>query len=301
VTLALAPAWDWPRLRSLVLDAVSSPHSKRAYALALDQWFAWARQSAPEGFTKATVQRYRAHLEASGLAAATVNLRLSAVRRLAAEAADNGLLAPEAALAIARVKGAPRRGTRLGNWLTREQASELLAASVAEGLRALRDRALLCVLVGCGLRRAEAAALEVGQVQEREGRWVLADILGKGGRVRTAPMPSWAKVAVDQWTAAAGIQEGKLFRAVQGDRIAGQGITPQAVFLVVERFAKTIGVPFRPHDLRRTFAKLAYAGGSPLEQIQLALGHESIATTERYLGGKLNLSDAACDRLGIGG
>jgi site-specific recombinase XerC len=86
--LALAPAWDWPRLRSLVLDAVSSPHSKRAYALALDQWFAWARQSAPEGFTKASVQRYRAHLEASGLAAATVNLRLSAVRRLAAEAAD---------------------------------------------------------------------------------------------------------------------------------------------------------------------------------------------------------------------
>ena len=113
-------------------------------------------------------------------------------------------------------------------------------------------------------------------------------------------MPSWAKVAVDQWTAAAGIREGKLFRAVQGDHVAGQGITAQTVFLVVERFATAMGVPFRPHDLRRTFAKLAYAGGSPLEQIQLALGHESIATTERYLGGKLNLADAACDRLGIG-
>jgi integrase len=80
-------------------------------------------------------------------------------------------------------------------------------------------------------------------------------------------MPSWAKVAVDQWTAAAGIAKGKLFRAVQGDRVTGQGITPQTVFLVVERLAKGMAVPFRPHDLRRTFAKLAYAGGSPLEQI----------------------------------
>jgi integrase len=266
------------------LDAVTSPHSKRAYALALDQWFAWFCRSASEGFTKASVQRYRAHLESLGLAAATVNLRLSAVRRLAAEAADNGLVAPETALAIARVKGTPRRGARLGNWLTREQASDLLACSAGESLRALRDRALLCLLVGCGLRRAEAAALELAQVQAREGRWVLADILGKHGRLRTAPMPSWA-VAVDQWTAAAGIREGKLFRAVQGDRITGQGITPETIFLVVERFAKGMGVPFRPHDLRRTFAKLAYAGGSPLEQIQLALGHESIATTERYLGG----------------
>jgi integrase len=254
------------------MDAVSSPHSKRAYALALDQWFVWARQSAPEGFTKASVQRYRAHLEASGLAAATVNLRLSAVRRLAAEAADNGLLAAEAALAIARVKGTPRRGARLGHWLTREQASELLAASAGESLHARRDRALLCLLIGCGLRRAEAAALDVAQVQEREGRWVLADILGKRGRIRTAPMPPWAKVAVDQWTAPAGIAQGKLFRAVQGDRVTGQGITAQTVFLVVERFATAMGVPFRPHDLRRSFAKLAYAGGSPLEQIQLAPG-----------------------------
>jgi integrase len=61
-----------------------------------------------------------------------------------------------------------------------------------------------------------------------------------------------------------------------------------------------MGVPFRPHDLRRTFAKLAYAGGSPLEQIQLAVGHESIAPPNAYLAGKLNLADAACDRLGIG-
>jgi hypothetical protein len=106
---------------------------------------------------------------------------------------------------------APHCGARLGNWLTREQASDLLTASSAG--ESLRARALLCLLVGCGLGRAEAAALEVAQ--EREGRWVLADILGKRGRIRTAPMPSWAKVAVDQWTEASGVREGKLFRAVQ--------------------------------------------------------------------------------------
>ena len=79
----------------------------------------------------------------------------------------------------------------------------------------------------------------------------------------------------------------------------GDGITPQAVYLIVRGYAEQLGLPIAPHDLRRTFAQLAHRGRSPLEQIQLSLGHESILTTERYLGVRQSLTDAPCDRLGI--
>lgn len=291
---------DWDRVKSLVLDALPSPHSRRVYAKALDEFRLWAAQASADGFTKATVHRYRANLEALALAPSTINVRLTAVRKLAQEAADNGLLDPELASAIGRVKGAPQKGRRLGNWLSREQASNLLKDCQGESPKALRDRALRCVLVGCGLRRAEAATLTIEHIQQREGRWVILDLVGKRGRIRSVPMPAWAKAALDRWTAEAAIAEGPVFRAVdQAGRIVGQGMTAQAIFLIVRGYADRMGVSFAPHDLRRTFAKLAHRGGVALEQIQLSLGHDSILTTEKYLGIRQNLTDAPCDHLGL--
>jgi integrase len=252
------------------------------------------------GFGKALVQRYRSSLEEKGLAPSSINVQLAALRKLAMEAADNGLLDPAVASAISRVKGAAQKGRRIGRWLTREEASALLRDSGEEGLKAKRDRALLCLLVGAGLRREEIVSLEIGHVQQREGRWVIADLIGKRKRIRTVPIPGWAKVAIDQWTAAAGITEGRLFRAVdKAGRMTGESLSAQAVYLIVTDSAKKIGLELAPHDARRTFARLAHKGKVPIEQIQLALGHESIQTTERYLGVRQDLTDAPCDHLGI--
>ena len=111
---------------------------------------------------------YRLHLEGRGLAPGTVNLRLGAVRRLAYEAADCGLLSPDLAAGIRRVKGVKKIGVRLGNWLTAEQSQRLLQAPGGERLKEKRDRALLAVLLACGLRRHEAVELNFGHIQERE-------------------------------------------------------------------------------------------------------------------------------------
>src|SRR5262249_23741534 len=116
----------WHDLKSLVMNAVASPHSRRAYKIALDQFIMWCEREGGPPFTKATVQAFRAELEAAGLSAATINVRLSAIRRLAAEAVDNGLLDPDLAAGIGRVKGAKRLGVRLGNWLTLAEAQALL-------------------------------------------------------------------------------------------------------------------------------------------------------------------------------
>ena len=294
-----ASLWGWVRVRALVLASVSSPHSRRVYAKALDDLWAWSQHSAPGGFTRETVQRYRTYLESRGITASTVNLHLTVIRKLAREAALNGVLGQDAAAAIAEVKGTRQKGNRLGTWLHLEQTQALLKAPSGGSLRALRDRALLALLIGCGLRRGEIANLDFDRIQQREGRWVIVDLEGKGKRIRSVPMPAWAKAALDHWTTAAGITSGSLFRAISQKGEMGAGLPAQAVYLLVRDYARQAGLAVAPHDLRRTFAKLAHRGHSPIEQIQLSLGHGSILTTERYLGIRQNLTDAPCDHLGI--
>jgi site-specific recombinase XerD len=285
-----------------VLDSLTSPESKRAYGRAITEFLAWFQSERPAtGFTKATVQNYKARLSEKDLSASAINVKMTAIRRLAAEAADNGLMAPELAAGIGRVKGIKRDGVRTGNWLTVHQAEKLINAPNPETLKGKRDRALLAVLIGCGLRREETAGLTLEHVQQRDARWVIVDMKGKGGRVRTVPMPSWTKLALDEWITAVGFSAGRVFRPVnKGDNLAGDTMTAQSIFETVKKYAAEIGLKeIAPHDLRRTFAKLAHKGRAALEQIQLSLGHASIQTTERYLGVRQDLTDAPCDRLGL--
>jgi integrase len=168
------------------------------------------------------VLRYRMQLESRLLAAATINVRLAAVRRLAYEAADNGLLSPELVAGIRRVKGVPQLGRRVGNWLTAAEGAQLLGGGDRQTLRGKRDAAMISLLLGCGLRRSEVVALRVGDIQRRENRWAIVDLVGKAGHVRTVPIPSWVKDAVDAWTDAAGISGGRLFRAIRKNGAVGE-------------------------------------------------------------------------------
>ena len=146
------------------------------------------------------------------LAPATINVRLAAVRRLAYEAADSGLLSPELAAGIQRVKGAKKLGVRLGNWLTVDGCRRLLRAPDEQTLKGKRDRAVLAILLGCGLRRAEVAKLQIRDIQQREEHWAVVDLIGKGRHIRTVPVPDWVKATLDAWTQAAAITGGMLFR-----------------------------------------------------------------------------------------
>jgi integrase len=130
---------------------------------------------------------------------------------------------------------------------------------------------------------------------------VIVDLIGKGGRIPSVPMPSWTKAAIDAWISPAGITTGLIFRAVnKGGRITGDRMTAQSIFEAVRIYGAKIGVPeLAPHDLRRTFAKLAHKGRAAPEQIQLSLGHASITTTEADLGVRQDLTDAPCDHLGL--
>jgi site-specific recombinase XerD len=288
---------EWRRLKALVLDSVSSPITRRVYNLGLDEFIAWYGEEPRPGFTKAAVNAWRITLEARGLGSISINVRITAVRKLAVEATDNGLLAPELAAGITRVKGVASKGVRVGNWLSLQQAQKLLNAPNVSTKKGLRDRAMLATLLGCGLRRSEVAALTVKHTQQRDNRWCIVDLVGKHGRVRTIPMPTWVKVAIDAWTAAAGIVDGHVLRPLdRGGRVRGERLSEKVVWQLLQQYAAAAGVPgIAPHDLRRTCAKLCRAAGGELEQIQMLLGHASVQTTERYLGTKQDLVHAPND------
>jgi site-specific recombinase XerD len=200
------------------------------------------------------------------------------------------------------VKGVKQLGHRSGNWLSLEQSSEVLNRSQGDSLREKRDHAMLALLLGCGLRRSELVGLEISEVQTRQGHWAIVDLIGKGGHIRTVPIPQWVKHALDQWTWAAGITDGRIFRSVsKPGRVWGSGISQNVVWYVVKSCCEKAGLDrIAPHDLRRTCAKLCHTSGGELEQIQFLLGHASVQTTERYLGCKQNLGHPVNDRFSLG-
>ena len=292
---------DLEQSKAAVLNSLTSASGQRTYDHAIREFVAWYCSEPRLAFNRTVVLRYRIHLEQRHYAPATINLRLAAVRRVAYEAADAGLLSPELAAGIRRVKGVRRLGVRLGNWLTPEQGRRLLTLRPPATPRELRNHAMLAALLGCGLRRGELLALKLNWIQQREEHWVIADLVGKGGHVRTVPMPAWVKDAIDAWTTAAGITEGTVFRAISKvGRVWGDGMTAKVLWDVVRAAAAAAGIAkLAPHDLRRTCARLCHLAGGELDQIQFLLGHVSIQTTERYLGCKQKLRCAVNDRLGI--
>jgi site-specific recombinase XerD len=166
---------------NLVLDTVSE-RSRRDYGRALWDFIGWHRSTDQAGLNRAVVQAHIAYLKAEGVGEGSINQRLAAIRKLATEAADNGLLPESTAQAIRRIENIKRQGKKLGNWLTKEQASAMLSAPDPATLKGLRDRAILAVMLGAGLRREEVAGLTVEHLQQREGRWVILDLVGKHNR-----------------------------------------------------------------------------------------------------------------------
>ena len=292
---------DLEQSKSAVLNSLTSPSSQRSYDHAIREFIDWYCSEPRLACNKTVVTRYRISLEQANYASSTINLRLAAVRRLAYEAADCGLLSPDLAAGIRRVKGVKKHGMRIGNWLTAEQGKRLLDVFDQASLRGKCDYAMVAVLLGCGLRRAEVAELAVERLQQREEHWVIADMIGKGGHVRTVPVPAWVKAAVTNWITASGVSMGPIFRPInKAQRVGSSGFSPKVIWGLVKAGCSKCGLEnVAPHDLRRTCARLCHEAGGELEQIQFLLGHVSVQTTERYLGCKQRLRNAVNDSIGL--
>jgi integrase len=239
-------------LRRIFRNSLVSAHTKRAYIAAFNQFFALVAETG-HPVSRTLLMEYRAQMIDHGLSASTINVRLSAIRKLVCEARDNNLLDPVEAARILTVPGVPTRGVRLGNWLTPQEAKRLLAVPDRSSLIGKRAFAILSVLVYCALRREELARLEMRHIQKREGRWMIADLIGKRGRVRTVPIPGAAMAALDDWLAAAEIESGFLFRQLlRSGRVLASPIGAWSVWKTVVTAAAAAGIDHLGlHDLRR--------------------------------------------------
>lgn len=158
---------DLEQAKTAVLNGLTSASGQRTYDHAIREFVAWYCSEPRLAFNRTVVLRYRIHLEQRQYAPATINLRLAAVRRIAYEAADAGLLSPELAAGIRRVKGLRRVGVRIGNWLTAEQGRRLLEGDGRATLRGMRNYAMLALLIGCGLRRTQPLAPVCSHFRDR--------------------------------------------------------------------------------------------------------------------------------------
>src|SRR3974390_1254219 len=127
---------DLDHCKRAVLNSLGSPASRRVYEFAIDQFIAWYCSEPRLAFNRIVVMRYRIYLESRHLAPNTINQQLAAVRHLAHEAADSGLLSPELSAGISRVRGVKQLGFRSGNWLSADECSAVLRHAHGNTLRA---------------------------------------------------------------------------------------------------------------------------------------------------------------------
>ncbi len=279
---------DLEQSKATVLNSLSSESGQRTYDHAITEFVDWYCSEPRLTFNRTVVLRYRIYLEQQQYAPTTINLRLAAVRRVAFEAADAGLLSPELAAGIRRVKGVRRIGVRVGNGLTAEQGKRLLAGVERRSLRAR------------GIMRCSPCSSDAGY--DEASCWRCAWSPSSCARSTGSSPTFWVRPGTfvrfrsrggrrmrpTNGRRASGITEGALFRSIhRTDRVWGTGMTPKVLWEIVREAASRAGIEkLAPHGLRRTCARLCRLAGGELDQIQFLLGHVSIQTTERYLGCK---------------
>ena len=185
-----------------------APNTQQAYK----RWIAKFQASGYE-LTREGVSLWLQSLTASGQSGMSVNQAQAALKKLVNEAAEHHAVSFELARQVDSLKSRKHKGTRTGRWLTLDECKLLLGVVNRGTLAGKRDLAVLALLLGSGLRREEACGLEVGQLRTHEGKWYLANVKGKGARVRTVGIPAWAVGLVQDWLESAGISEGRILRS----------------------------------------------------------------------------------------
>jgi site-specific recombinase XerD len=299
-----APAESLERLIEMALATCPSKTTRRLYAVQLRKFVASGQPLNREG-----VALYLASERERGMGGSSITSIIAAIRKLVTEAAIRGAMSQDEANQIKSISVGRDPKTKAGLWLTIAQVRRLRSLPDRSEFWGKRDACLLSILVGCGLRRFEMAELTWDHYQERDGRPCLVDVIGKGRKARTLPVPTWAIKDVEAWREAChapqppntgpdAYQEDRRARDFQ--LVAG-GLKEDTIHKKVQMYGKRMKLNLAPHDLRRTLAQMMRRAGAPLEQIQATLGHDSLNTTMIYLGSCLELGKgkASVDTLNL--
>jgi integrase/recombinase XerD len=261
----------------LSLQARRSPRTVDAYRRDLKS-FGTFRDGAVADACVDELEAWLAGMRADGLAPTTIARRVSAVRAYFRHLILIGARAENPAASVQL----PRRPRTLPRALSPAETERLIDAAVGTTPRALRDRALVELLYGAGLRVSEATGLEKGSVALEER---IVRVLGKGGKERLVPLGRPAAEAVRRYLALGRPHLDRRYRPELFLNARGGALTRAGAFLILRRLAERAGLePARvhPHLLRHSFATHLLEGGADLRSVQEMLGHADLGTTERY-------------------
>jgi integrase/recombinase XerC len=270
-----APAVE--RLLAARVAHGDSPHTVRALRSDLGELCGFLAQQGlvPETCESETLRRWHARLAARRLGPASIARHLSSARALFGDLLRRGERADDPSLVLV----GPRRRRRLPDPVTASDCTLLLDGDWNDDLRSLRDRAVLELLYGCGLRASEVCGLDIASYDAVAGR---LRVIGKGDRERLIPVGEPAREALDAW-----LRNGRPHVAGAAGAlllsVRGRPLSPSDVRRTLERRARIVGVSARsPHALRHAYATHLLEGGAGLREIQELLGHASAATTQIY-------------------
>ena len=288
-TNSLPPYLSGKNPATIYLDSLGSPRSAITMKNCLDNvakmlgredvldcdWGSLRRQH---------IQYVMNKLKNKNIAPSTINLYLYAMKGVAREAFNNDVMPQLAYLKISIMKGMAYQRLPVGRSLTAYQCRKLLKICDDETLRGKRDKALLALMMGCGLRRAEVVGLKMEHWNAKESTFTF---IGKGNKQRKVYLPPDLEPILQSWFLARGKTEGTLFPAIyqgSGDPVFGsKNMLPSTVYRIVKRRATQAKIPkITPHDLRRTFASKMLEAGVDLFVLQQSMGHASLAITARY-------------------
>ena len=283
------------------LSACKNERTAAEYRRCLTEYSAYLEESGkPHG--REAVHLYMAALR-KRLKPTSINQQLAAIKFYTYELWALGAVDDSTYLRVKEVKSEPQRGQKQRVWLTSEEVTNLLhPGRYHEALKGLRNRAAVAVMVYTGMRREEAASLQMDHWQKVDGRWIIANLRGKHARVRSIVVNDLAKEIVDAWLASAGVSDGFIFRPIDRSGNVREGhISGARIWQILTEHAEySFDKKVSPHVLRYTYARLAHRNGASIEQIQLSLGHKDIKTTMDYIGAEIDLEGAPSDALGLG-
>ena len=259
-----------------------APNSRKAYTNNVNSFVGWQQENGDRDFSRKVVLKYKDWLINQGYAPNTINQQLATLRQVAGEMGYQGWDVAEV-MGIKGVKSVRGRGRRAGMWLSKDEVKAILKVGDV-GSKGDRDRLVVGMLVGMGLRRGELVEVRWEDFR-KGGTGVVLDVLGKGNKIRTIPVPSWVLSSVREWALSSGLRKGILIRSMDRHGNIGDRISREGIGAIVGKMGEAVSRDgLCAHDLRRTWARMVYNQGGDLKQISLILGHANIKTTELYIG-----------------
>ena len=264
----------------LAFERGSSSHTVEAYGRDLERYVKALEEKGvtePDDVTRPLIEEHLEHLAEEGYAPSSVERALSAIKSFHRFMLQEEMssVSPAAALPL------PKKAERLPDVLSVRQALALLDQPFPKTAAGQRDRAIIEVLYGCGLRVSELTGLDVGAVSLEDE---VVRVIGKGSKERLVPLMGSAHEALAEYLSD---WRGELVSSISGAavflNVRGGRISRQSVFAIVERAGRVVGIDgLHPHTLRHSFATHMLQGGADIRIVQELLGHSSIQTTQLY-------------------